>query len=110
MARKAPAPKRQRPERSTTVDAPQAFTVTTYRPPDGVPEFLVDGIAGLAVINGLIKISFFSGGLNPDDPSIGTTNVRLSLSLSVFPGLHEALGKVLADLRQNGMIPTEKKS
>jgi hypothetical protein len=89
-----------------TVPAPQTLNVTKFRGPDGAPEIVVDGIAGLSVLNGMVKLRFFSAGTDPDDPATATIVLRLVMGAVALPAIQEMLSRLVHDLREGGVIPS----
>jgi hypothetical protein len=83
----------------------QAFNVTTFRMPDGVPDILIDGVAGVAIINGVAKFRCFAAGTNPDEPTVGQIVVRIGMGLNVLIAVHDLMDRIIADLRTSGALP-----
>jgi hypothetical protein len=111
MPVRSPAQRRQRQPlaatgaQSTQSSITQPINITTYRTPDGVPDILIDGIAGVAIINGVAKFRCFAAGTIPDEPSIGQIVVRIGMGVHVMIAVHDLMGRIIADLRTSGVLP-----
>lgn len=106
MAKRQSARQRREvaPVEPSSAPETRELRVTAYHPPDGVPEIWIDGVAGVAIVNGIAKLRCFSAGTIPDSPETGMIVLRLAMGLPVLVAIHELLGRIVTDLRSAGTI------
>lgn len=74
------------------------LAIRAFAPPDGVPEIVIDGIAGVVILNGVAKFRCFSAGTDPDKQEMATIVLRLSMGTPVIVNIHEILGRIIREL------------
>jgi hypothetical protein len=96
---------------ATTTPSPLSSSVsrevhpTSFLPPTGVPEIIIDGVAGVSVVNGIAKFRCFSAGINPENPAEVTIVLSLTMAAPVVVGLHDLFGRIIGDLRTSNLLP-----
>jgi hypothetical protein len=74
-------------------------------PASGVPEIVVDGIAGMSVINGVARLNLFSVqqiGANEQRP---TVVLRLAISVPTLINIQRGLTTVVSAMERAGVAP-----
>lgn len=72
---------------------------------DRVPEILIDGYRGAAVINGILRLNCFR--IEPNAAGVASPAIiaRLAMSLETFSSVVEAMKTLKAQLEQEGAVP-----
>jgi hypothetical protein len=72
--------------------------------PESAPDILIDGISGVAVINGIVRLNCVS--IRPIGPveQRPTLVARLLLSPETFKSIHSALSQVLEEFEKSGVV------
>lgn len=78
---------------------------------DRAPEVFMDGVQGVILTNGVVKLNLYSEMSDPNGGPVQRTGVaRLGMSIPVMVALHGMLGNLMDDFREKGIIvegPTE---
>jgi hypothetical protein len=81
-----------------------AVSPTDIYIPDNVPDILIDGISGISVINGIVRLNCFSVQQTSPSEQKPRLVARLILSADTLATIHTGMTKVLAEFEENGLI------
>ena len=72
--------------------------------PSAAPDILIDGISGVSVINGIVRLSLSSVRQVTASDQKPVLIARLCLSISSFVNLYDALTKLMVEFEKNGVV------
>ena len=90
---------------TSTPMPPEITTAQPLQAASHVPEIYVDGYQGAAYKDGVVKLNFFSLALDPaNNTSHREVVMRMALSVSTVLQVHQALGSLITDLEDKGVL------
>lgn len=71
---------------------------------DAAPAHLIDGIAGIAIVNGIVRIVCFTMKQTAPDEQHPVVTANLHFSIPTLMNMHQAVSGLLQELEKNGVI------
>jgi hypothetical protein len=71
---------------------------------EAAPNILIDGISGVSVINGVVKINCYAVHQVAAQENKPFLALRLAMSLTTLVGIHGAISQLISEFEKSGLI------